>query len=65
MAGMFYFDFKGLFQVTPVNFTDLETNLLSSSFEPRAPSSLLHDEDRIRRGVRIALQELPGFHSPR
>ena len=27
MAAMFYFDFKGLFQVTPVNFTDLETNL--------------------------------------
>ncbi|MDG2391318.1 MAG: hypothetical protein P8M30_18580 [Planctomycetaceae bacterium] len=27
MAAMFYFDFKGLFQVTPVNFKDLETNL--------------------------------------
>ena len=27
MSAMLYFDFKGLFQVTPVNFTDLETNL--------------------------------------
>jgi len=27
MMAMFYFDFRGLFQMAPVNFTDLETNL--------------------------------------
>ena len=32
MAAMFYNDFRGLFQMTPVNFTDLQTNLSHGEF---------------------------------